>query len=82
MKKHVPDPPRLTLVTNPLFTTPVDMIPPDALAHASELLRGVTQIIDEYCRENAGEPRVAMLTTAAHSAAMSRALVEHALTRI
>lgn len=77
MKKHVPDPPNLTL-----FATPIDMIPPDALAHASELLLGVAQIIDEYCREHIGEPRMAMLSTARHSTAMSRALVEHALMRI
>lgn len=81
MKKLVPDPP-LTLVTNPYFSIHSDLIPPDALALASELLRGVAQTIDEHCRSQAGERGLGMLSNAAHSAETARALVEHALNRL
>ncbi|WP_251962186.1 hypothetical protein [Pseudomonas sp. Marseille-Q5299] len=49
MKKIVPDPPSRKSVTTPFFTVQSDMYPPDALAHASELLRGVIETIDEHC---------------------------------
>ncbi|NWC78772.1 hypothetical protein HX798_00555 [Pseudomonas putida] len=49
MKKIVPDPPSRKPVTTPFFTVQSDMYPPDALAHASELLRGVIETIDEHC---------------------------------
>lgn len=80
MKKIVPDPPRPKLVANPYFSIHSDMPPPDALAHASELLRGVAETIDEHCRTNAGEPGLNMLSNAAHASETSIALIEHALT--
>ena len=82
MKKLVPDPPRLKLIHNPYFSIHTDMTPPDALAHASELLRGVAETIDEHCRTYAGVPGLHMLSNAAHSAETARALIEHALNRM
>lgn len=81
MKKIVPDPP-LKLICNPYFSVHSDLIPPDALALASELLSGVTQTLDEHCRSRAGEQGLGMLSNAAHSADMARTLVEHALARL
>ncbi|MCI0911757.1 hypothetical protein [Pseudomonas putida] len=80
MKKIVPDPPRSKLLTNPYFSIHTDMPPPDALAHASELLRGIAETIDEHCRTHAGEPGLCMLSNAEHACETSRALIEHALT--
>lgn len=82
MKKLVPDPPRLKLVSNPYFTLHSDLIPPDALALASELMRGVAETIDEYCRASAGIPGLQMLANAAYSAETAQALTEHALKRL
>ncbi|BBH48178.1 hypothetical protein [Pseudomonas sp. KU43P] len=76
MKKIVPDPPR----SSPYFSIHSDMPPPDALAHASELLRGVAETIDEHCRTHSGESGLSMLGNAAHASETSRALIEHALT--
>ena len=81
MKKLVPDPP-FKLITSPYFSIHSDMIPPDALALASELMRGVAQTIDEHCRSQAGERGIGMLSNASHSAETARALVEHALNRL
>lgn len=39
MKKIVPDPPR-RILDFPFFSIHSGIIPPDALAHASELMRG------------------------------------------
>ncbi|WP_438280931.1 hypothetical protein [Pseudomonas alabamensis] len=44
MKKIVPDPPS-NLITTPYFSIHSEIIPPDALAHASELLRGVEETL-------------------------------------
>lgn len=81
MKKIVPDPPTKIIAT-PYFSIHSDMIPPDALAHASELLRGVEDILDEYCRNHAGDPGLNMLANAMHSTEMGRVLVEHALAKL
>lgn len=80
MKKLVPDPPRLPVIATPYFSIHSNMPTPDALAHASELLRGVAETIDEHCRTHAGEPGLNMLSNAAHACETSRALIEHALT--
>ncbi|MDF0732815.1 hypothetical protein P0Y43_19175 [Pseudomonas entomophila] len=82
MKKLVPDPPRLKLITNPYFSIHSDLTPPDALAHASELMRGVAETLDEHCRAYAGVPGLHMLANAAHAAETAQALVEHALQRL
>nr|WP_314618214.1 hypothetical protein [uncultured Pseudomonas sp.] len=76
MIKIVPDPPRAT----PYFSIHSDMPPTDALAHASDLLRGVAETIDEHCRTHSGESGLSMLGNAAHASETSRALIEHALT--
>jgi hypothetical protein len=52
------------------------------LAHACELIPGVSETIDEHCRIHAGEPGLNMLTNAAHAADSARALAEHALARL
>lgn len=80
MKKIVPDPPRIKLLNNPFFSLHSDLLPHDALAHASELLRGVAETIDEHCRAHAGLQGFNMLSNAAHASETARALVEHALT--
>lgn len=82
MKKIVPDPPCLKLINTPYFSIHADLIPPDALAHASELLRGVSETLDEHCRSVAGAPGLNMLANAAHAAETARALIEHALKRM
>ena len=82
MKKIVPDPPRRKPITTPFFTVQSDMYPPDALAHVSELLRGVIETIDEHCRAHAGEPGLNILGNAAHATDSARVLAEHALARI
>ncbi len=82
MKKIVPDPPRLKLINTPYFSIYADLIPPNALAHASELLRGVSETLDEHCRFMAGTPGLNMLANAAHAAETARALIEHALKRM
>jgi len=79
MKKLVPDPPR---ITTPYFSIQSHLLPADALAHASELLRGISETLDEHCRLHAGEPSLNRLANAAHSTDMARALVEHALARL
>lgn len=53
------------------------MYPPDALAHVSELLRGVIETIDEHCRARAGEPGLNMLLNAMHTSEIAHSLVEH-----
>lgn len=78
MIKIVPDPPRAT----PYFSIHSDMPPTDALAHASELLRGVAETIDEHCRTHSGESGLSMLGNAARASETSRALIEHALTSL
>ncbi|WDY58664.1 hypothetical protein [Pseudomonas sp. PSKL.D1] len=79
MKKIVPDPPRFKLINSPYLSVHSDIPAPDALAHASELLRGVAETIDEHCRNHSGEPGLNMLGNAAHASETSRALIEHAL---
>ncbi|QYX45922.1 hypothetical protein K3F43_14555 [Pseudomonas tussilaginis] len=80
MKKIVPDPP--TPFTTPYFSIHSDLIPPDSLAYASELLRGIHETSDEFCRVHANEPGQGMLVNVLYSAEMARALVEHALSRL
>lgn len=82
MKKIVPDPPLGKLPLTPLFTVRTDMYPPDALMHLNELLRGVSETIDEHCRAHAGEPGLNMLANAAHTTDIARALGEHVLGRL
>ena len=80
MKKIVPDPP--TPFTTPYFSIHSDLIPPDSLAYASELLRGIHETTDEFCRVHANEPGQGMLVNVLYSAEMARALVERALSRL
>ncbi|MGH8466057.1 MAG: hypothetical protein ACRESP_06195 [Pseudomonas sp.] len=86
MKKIVPDPPLsftpTSLVTTPYFSIHSDLIPPDSLAFASELLRGIQETTDEFCRAHYNEPGQGMLVNVLHSAEMARALVEHALSKL
>ncbi|QCI12194.1 hypothetical protein E6B08_12855 [Pseudomonas putida] len=79
MKKLVPDPPHRKSPRTPFFTVQSDMYPPDALAHTSELLRGVAETIDEHCRARAGEPGMGMLSNAMHATEVAHELVEHVL---
>ena len=81
MKKIVPDPPR-TLIATSHFTIHSDLTPPDALAYSSELLRGIHETTDEYCRSHFSEPGQGMLVNVLHSAEMAKALVEHALDKL
>ncbi|MEF9898877.1 MAG: hypothetical protein RR736_16360 [Pseudomonas sp.] len=81
MKKIVPDPP-LSLLSSPYFSIHSDLIPPDSLTFASELLRGIHETIDEFCQAHANEPGQGMLVNVLHSAEMARALVEHALCKL
>ncbi|MFK0311983.1 hypothetical protein ACIQUF_12145 [Pseudomonas sp. NPDC090233] len=82
MKKHVPDPPSRKPITTPFFTHQSDMNPPDALAHVSELLRGVIETIDEHCRARAGEHGLSMLSNAMHATEIAHSLVEHVHDRL
>lgn len=77
MKKRVPDPPRFI----PYFTLQTDLPTPDALAHASQLLRGVSETLDEHCRLHAGDLGLHMLSNAAYAADMARALIEQTMAR-
>jgi len=81
MKKIVPDPPN-ALITTPYFSIHSDLMPPDSLAYASELLRGIHETTDEFCRAHANEPGQGMLVNVLYSAEMTRALVEHALNKL
>ncbi|WP_449430252.1 hypothetical protein [Pseudomonas putida] len=82
MKKLVPDPPPYKIINTPFFSIHSDITPPDAIAHASALMRGVAETIDEHCRIHAGEPGLNMLANAMHAAQSARALAEHALSRL
>ncbi|MDD2065611.1 hypothetical protein [Pseudomonas sp. 25571] len=82
MKKIVPDPPRRKPITTPFFTVQSDMYPPHALAHVSELLRGVIETIDDHCRAQASEPGLNMLSNALHASEIARSLVEHVHNRL
>ncbi|MFP3995649.1 hypothetical protein SHV74_13990 [Pseudomonas capeferrum] len=82
MKKIVPDPPRRKPITTPFFTVQSDMYPPHALAHVSELLRGVIETIDDHCRAHASEPGLSMLSNALHASEIARSLVEHVHNRL
>ena len=85
MKKIVPDPPHVrpnTLINTPYFSIHSHLLPTDSLAYASELLRGIFETTDEYCRARALEPGQGMLVNVLHSAEFARALVEHALTTL
>ena len=86
MKKIVPDPP-LTCTPRPIITTPYfsihsDLLPSDSLVYASELMLGVLDTLDEYCRARANEAGQGMLVNVLHSADIARGLVEHALARL
>jgi len=52
MKKIVPDPPPYTtprkIITRPYFTIHSDLTPPDSLAYASELLRGIFKTTERW----------------------------------
>lgn len=82
MKKIVPDPPRLKLFNTLYSSIHPELIPPEALAVASEMLLGISEVVGEYCRAHTGEPGVYMLTNAVHSADTAHALIEHALERM
>ncbi|MGH8379678.1 hypothetical protein [Pseudomonas sp.] len=82
MKKLVPDPPPHQIITTPYFSIHSNLIPTDSLAYASELLRGISETTDEYCRGRALEPGQGMLVNVLHSAECARALVEHALMQL
>jgi len=82
MKKLVPDPPLRKPITTPFFTIQSDLCPPDALAHASELLRGVIETLDEHCRARAGEHGLSMLSNAMHASEIAYSLVEQVHARL
>ncbi|MDZ5604079.1 hypothetical protein SJI00_14985 [Pseudomonas sp. RP23018S] len=82
MKKIVPDPPALKLVNTLYPSIHPDLLPPDALAVASDMLLGISEVIDAHCRANAGEKGMMMLANARHSADIAHALIEHALVRL
>ena len=79
MKKIVPDPP-----TASVFYASIqpDLYPPDALAHASELLRGVSATLEQHCRTHTGEPGTHLLINAGHCTDTARGLVEHVFHRL
>ncbi|MFB4391755.1 MULTISPECIES: hypothetical protein [unclassified Pseudomonas] len=79
MKKLVPDPPR---VVYSYFSVQSDLLPPDALAHTSELLRGLIETLEEHRRLHVGEPGQNMLANVTHAADMACALVEHTLAKL
>ncbi|MDF0730803.1 hypothetical protein P0Y43_08670 [Pseudomonas entomophila] len=74
MDKLVPDPP---YKPSAIFSIHPTLPAIDALAHASELAKGIEDTLDEYCCANAGEPGLGMLVNAAHTTQMLRALLEH-----
>nr|WP_314876440.1 hypothetical protein [uncultured Pseudomonas sp.] len=79
MKKIVPDPP----TTTPFYASiHPDLYPPDALAHTSELLRGVSATLEQHCRNHPGQPGTCMLANASHCTDTARALVEHVFHRL
>ncbi len=86
MKKIVPDPPHYAtprkIITTPYFTIHSDLTPPDSLAYASELLRGIFETTDGYCYAHANEPGQGMLVNVLHSAETAKALIEHALAKL
>ncbi|AIR88527.1 hypothetical protein [Pseudomonas cremoricolorata] len=78
MKKIVPDPPHLTLIQT--SSLPADLIPPDALAVANDLLLSIHQALNDYCHTHPTAPALNKLRNAAHSANTASALITHALT--
>ncbi|CAG8868082.1 hypothetical protein PS627_02845 [Pseudomonas fluorescens] len=86
MKKIVPDPPHSTssrkIITAPHYTLSDNLTPEDSLVIASELLRGVYETTDEYCRSHFEEPGQGMLVNALHSTETAKALIEHALAKM
>ncbi|MGE7991000.1 hypothetical protein ACQKPE_08110 [Pseudomonas sp. NPDC089554] len=82
MKKIVPDPPHLKLVTPLPSVIHVDLIPPDALAVADDLLLRISEALDKYCHANIDLPGLNSLAKARRSADTARALIEHALSRL
>ncbi|MDR6711138.1 hypothetical protein J2W83_000728 [Pseudomonas hunanensis] len=77
MKKIVPDPPPSSDNTPVYASIHPELFPPDALAHALELLRSVSTTIDAHCHANAGSPGLNRLANAGHCTETARALVEH-----
>lgn len=82
MKKIVPDPPHLRLIDVLYSTIHPDLIPPDALAIANDLLLSINQTLTEYCRTHPGAPGLNTLSNAATSANTASTLIQHALTRL
>ncbi|QQE83847.1 hypothetical protein [Pseudomonas putida] len=81
MKKIVPDPPR-PLISTPYFTIHSDISPPDAIAHAGQLLRVVVETLDDHCRDHVGEPGLNLLANANHAAYSAYVLIQHAKGRL
>ncbi|HKS13231.1 MAG TPA: hypothetical protein VJS90_09350 [Pseudomonas sp.] len=81
MKKIVPDPPH-HIITTPHYTLHSHLTPHDSLVYASELLRGVYETTDEYCRAHFKEPGQGMLVNVLHCAETAQALIEHALAKM
>lgn len=77
MKKIVPDPPHLTLIHTP--SLPADLIPPDALAVANDLLFSIQQTLNDYCHSHPTAPALSTLRNTVHSAHNATALITHAL---
>ncbi|WP_415842615.1 hypothetical protein, partial [Pseudomonas reidholzensis] len=68
------DPPQ----RNPFYASiHPDLFPPDALAHACELLRGVSSTLEAHCRVHTGEPGTPIVANAAHCTDTALALIEH-----
>lgn len=82
MKKIVPDPPVLHPFNSPYFSIHSDLVTADSLAFASELMRGIHETTNEFCRTHANDPSHSMLLSVLHSAEMAKALVEHALANL
>lgn len=82
MKKLVPDPPSLNLLDATYPFIHPDLIPPDALAVASDLVRGISKAIQTHCLTHGGDQDPRALARARHSAEIAHALIEHALNRL
>ncbi|RYZ20035.1 MAG: hypothetical protein EOO16_18080 [Chitinophagaceae bacterium] len=80
MKKLVPDPPRQDFIQLPSFSLHPNVTTSEILAHASELLRGVAETIEQHRRVHPYHAGLNMLANAAHTADASRVLIDYAVT--
>lgn len=80
MKKLVPDPPRQDFTQLSSFSLHSNVTTSEILAHASELLLGVAETIDQHRRAHPYQAGLNMLANAAHTTDASRALIDYAVT--